>query len=63
MSDTSEVIGLIKQWLSLQSRPNRLRRYSRCPICDQAWWDDKEQHQFTCWVPILNRIKTGVDDG
>ena len=37
-------------------KPNNSYAYSRCKVCDIAWWDDKELHTNSCWVPRLKHI-------
>lgn len=49
VADIAQVIN----WVNEQTRPNERRHYSRCPICDNTWWDDSERHNFKCWVPLL----------
>lgn len=34
-------------------KPDEQFAYSRCRYCDQAWWDDKEQHKHGCIVPEI----------
>lgn len=50
-----EVLFDILKWVNERSAPNQSRKYSRCPVCESAWWDNKEQHRFDCWVPRAKR--------
>lgn len=51
-----DVIAEIFTWIDDRTKPNEHRRYSRCPICEQAWWDNNEQHH-NCWVPGLRVLR------
>jgi len=51
-----DVTELIRQWVSLQTRPNNDRKYSRCPVCGHSWWGNNEEHNFTCWVPFIAKV-------
>ena len=55
-SDSDSVYQEILEWVDQRARPNSSRRYSRCPICDLTWWDDKERHNSGCWVPRLRNL-------
>lgn len=53
-----EMLLEILKWVKGRSAPNESYKYSRCVICGHAWWDDKEEHNFDCWVP---RLKEAVE--
>ena len=48
-----DAVKEVLAWVVANTAPNDKRRYSRCPICHQAWWDDKVMHLAECWVPRL----------
>lgn len=48
-----ETLLEIAEWVSVKSAPNEHRKYSRCPICRNAWWDKEERHNLDCFVPRL----------
>jgi hypothetical protein len=51
-----EIINEILEWYRRKSTPGVLYKYSRCPICNNTWWDDKEEHNFNCWIPRLEEM-------
>lgn len=53
-----ETLLEILEWVSKRSAPNESYKYSRCVVCNHAWWGDDEAHYFDCWVP---RAKKAAD--
>lgn len=51
------VLKEILEWVIECSSPNNHHKYSRCIVCDSTWWDDKERHEFKCWVPKLKELQ------
>lgn len=50
-----EMLLEILEWVNKYSAPNSDYKYSRCVVCSQAWWDEKEVHKLNCWVPRLKQ--------
>jgi hypothetical protein len=55
----SRMIKAILEWYEIKVRPNSIRRYFLCPVCECSWWRGEEGHSDTCWVPMLQgeRVK------
>jgi len=49
--------SMISRWLDNASGPNARRWYSKCPVCGATWWDN-ERHNWGCWVPVYNRVRS-----
>ena len=52
-----EMLDNVFKWYREHSEPNEKYRYSRCPVCLQAWWDDKEIHGQDCWIPEFKEAR------
>jgi hypothetical protein len=49
-----DAFQLVLTWIQDNIKPNESRKYSRCPICKTSWWDKKEMHTISCWIPDFN---------
>ena len=54
-----EAYSILKNWIVNNSKPNSSYKYSRCIICGQTWWDDKEEHNFDCKYALSKRALEG----
>ena len=52
-----DILADVLVWVNESTAPNSSRKYSRCVICNNTWWDDKEEHNLKCWV---RRLKQAV---
>jgi hypothetical protein len=52
-ADLMEIVTEILDWYDEHSSPNVYPKISCCPVCDEAWWRDMEQHKRDCWIPSL----------
>ena len=55
-----DMLNDIADWVAKKSEPNQSYAYSRCVICDCAWWGGEERHNLNCWVPRLQKITVVV---
>lgn len=61
MSAQNDLLTKIVLWINECATPNDARRYSRRPVCNHSWWDDKERHEYWCWVPDAKHIAENTE--